>query len=94
MKRLIQCANCGKITSLTRSDKLTCSNACAVKLIYARNHNFQTPFEAYLSYIETEENTLISEGMNNNIVESKKNIKNDSELDEKLKKYNLKLKTI
>lgn len=51
MMRLIACENCGKITS-GRSDKRTCSNACAVKLNYAKQHSFSTPYERYIESIK------------------------------------------
>ena len=52
MTRLIPCEFCGKITKLTRTDKKVCSNLCSVKLIYARNHAYQTPYETYNGIIE------------------------------------------
>lgn len=93
MRPLIQCAYCGKITTMTRSDKTTCSNACSVKLIYARNHNFNSPFETFVKNTDMRENKGISENLKTlklNKIEN--NTLND--LEEKIKKYSMKLKTI
>jgi len=92
MKQLIQCANCGKITTLTRSDKLTCSNSCSVKLIYARNHNFQTPYQTFIKNNFSATDELINENLE--IINNRSNNKTIEELDEKIKKYSIKLKTI
>ncbi len=122
MKGLIQCAFCGKITALTRSDRLTCGNSCSVKLIYSRTHNFQTPLENYLKFIEEnieDENetdnlinsldvTLKRQNENNVkkiitepffkkeqiLIQPKLNAASLTEIEEKIKKYNTKLKTI
>lgn len=93
MRPLIQCAYCGKITTMTRSDKTTCSNTCSVKLIYARNHNFISPFETFIRNIDAQENKGIGEDLK--ILKLSK-IENNTlfDLEEKIKKYSNKLKTI
>lgn len=93
MRPLIQCAYCGKITTMTRSDKTTCSNTCSVKLIYARNHNFNSPFETFIKNIGIGENKGISENFET-LKLSKIENNTLSDLEEKIKKYSMKLKTI
>lgn len=46
MKRLIACEYCGRVTSF-RAGKRVCCNLCAVKLLYARNHIYDTPYDSY-----------------------------------------------
>lgn len=93
MRPLIQCAYCGKITTMTRSDKTTCSNTCSVKLIYARNHNFNSPFESFIRSIDIQENKGIGEDLKTlKLSKIENNTLND--LEEKIKKYSNKLKTI
>lgn len=49
-QRLIACSYCGRITS-GKASKRCCDNNCAVKLHYARQHSFSTPYEKYLKTI-------------------------------------------
>ncbi|HWY11822.1 MAG TPA: hypothetical protein VN026_10880 [Bacteroidia bacterium] len=97
MNRLIQCGYCGRICKLTRSDKSCCSNTCAVKLIYAKKHNYETPLESYLRLI----NGVGLDSLEPDILEQEIKIKqepekirignnNMTEIDEKLKKYSKK----
>ena len=52
--RLIQCGYCGRVTKLTRTDKTACGNLCSSKIIYARKHSFETPFETFLRLTKEE----------------------------------------
>ena len=97
--RLMQCEYCGRIARLTRSDKQTCSNNCAVKLLYCRKHNYETPLETYLKMLseaeDTEDGQAIEPVIKKEISRTtKKNIINDSELDEKINKYSIHLKQL
>jgi hypothetical protein len=48
MTKPFPCNYCGRITELSRKDKNVCSNPCAVKYLYAKKHNVETPYETFL----------------------------------------------
>jgi hypothetical protein len=85
---------------MSRSDKVCCTNSCAVKYIYARKHNFDTPLDSYNKMIGesveyNEPNPISAFKSERQEVKIKNNSGIDvDEIQQKIIKYSTNLKNI